>query len=80
MEIVKILGIGLISVCLIIIMKQYKPEFTIYISLIAGILILAFTFNKLSGIISLLQNYSDNHMLLAYSFSKKEKRYFCKKK
>ena len=59
MEIVKILGIGLISVCLIIIMKQYKPEFTIYISLIAGILILAFTFNKLSGIISLLQNYGN---------------------
>ena len=59
MEIVKILGVGLISVCLIIIMKQYKPEFTIYISLIAGILILLFTFNKLAGIINLLQNYGN---------------------
>ena len=35
MEIIKILGVGLISLVFIIILKQYKPEFTIYVSLIA---------------------------------------------
>ena len=40
MEIIKIIGIGLISLIIIILLKQYKPEFTIYISLLAGVLIL----------------------------------------
>ena len=40
MEIVQIIGIGLIALVLIIILRQYKPEFTIYISLIAGAIIL----------------------------------------
>lgn len=34
MEIVKIIGIGLTSLIIIIILRQYKPEFTVYISLI----------------------------------------------
>ncbi len=48
MEIVKILGIGLISVILIIIIKQYKPEFSVYISLIAGVLIILLIIDKLT--------------------------------
>lgn len=59
MEIVKIIGIGLIALILIIILKQYKPEFTIYVSLIAGALILTLIFSKISGIINLLSNLSD---------------------
>lgn len=54
MEIVKILGIGLVSVILIIIIKQYKPEFAVYISLIAGTLIILLIIDKLTGIIGLL--------------------------
>lgn len=41
---------------LIIILKQYKPEFVIYVSLLAGALILTLTFTKISGIIDLLTN------------------------
>lgn len=54
MEIIKILGIGLISVILIIIIKQYKPEFSVYISLIAGVIIILLIIDKLTGIIGLL--------------------------
>ena len=39
MDIVKIIGIGLIAVIIIVILKQYRPEFAMYASLIAGILI-----------------------------------------
>ncbi len=54
-EIVKIIGIGLISVILIIIIKQYRPEFAIYISLIAGVLILLLAMDKITSIIELLK-------------------------
>ena len=40
MEIIKIIGIGLVSLIIIILLKQYKPEFAMYISLLAGILII----------------------------------------
>ena len=56
MEIIKIIGIGLISLVIITIVKQYKPEFTIYVSLIAGCLILGLAFDKLADIINLLTN------------------------
>lgn len=48
MDIVKIIGIGLISLIIIILLKQYKPEFAIYVSIIAGILILVLVMDKLS--------------------------------
>ena len=58
MEIIKIIGIGLVALILIIILKQYKPEFVIYVSLIAGALILTLTFSKISGIIELINSLS----------------------
>ncbi len=39
MEIIKIIGIALIALIIIIIVKQYRPEFVMYVSLIAGALI-----------------------------------------
>ena len=57
-EVIKIIGIGLISLIIIIIIKQYKPEFAIYVSIIAGIVIIYLIFNKLEGIINLLKTIS----------------------
>lgn len=56
MEIIKIIGIGLISLIAIIIIKQYKPEFAVYISLMASILILTLAFDKLFDVVNLLKN------------------------
>lgn len=56
MDIIKIIGIGLISLVIIIIVKQYKPEFAVYVSLAASILILMLIFEKLSSIVGLLNN------------------------
>lgn len=58
-EIIKIIGIGLIALVIAIILKQYRPEYAIYISIIAGILILFLVMQKLSGIINLLKSISD---------------------
>lgn len=59
MDIVKILGIGLISVILITIIKQYKPEYTVYVSLVAGMLIILLVVDKLTGIVNLLKALSE---------------------
>ena len=59
MDIIKIIGIGLISLIIIVIVRQYKPEFTLYVSLLAGALILVFILDKIDGIINLLTNLSN---------------------
>lgn len=54
-DVIKIIGIGLLALIIIVILKQYKPEFAIYVSMIAGVLILVLAIQKLTGIINLLQ-------------------------
>ncbi len=56
MEVIKIIGIALIALVIIILLKQYKPEFAIYISMLTGVLILVFVIDDLSGIINLVQS------------------------
>lgn len=59
MDIIKIIGIGLISLIIIIIIKQYRPEFAIYISIITGVLIITFSMDRLTGIINILTTLSN---------------------
>ena len=54
--IIKIIGIGLVALIIIILLKQYKSEFAIYISLLAGVLILLLVMDQLTQVISLLQS------------------------
>ena len=59
MDIIKIIGIGLIALIIIIIVRQYKPEFTLYVSLLAGAIILLFLMDKIGGIVDLLTTLSN---------------------
>ena len=59
MEIVKIVGVGIVALIIIIVLKQYKPEFALYASIIAGIIILFLVMDKLYGVINLLINISN---------------------
>ena len=59
MDIIKIIGIGLTSLIIIVIVKQYSPEFVLYVSLAAGILILVMIMEKINSIISLLTTLSN---------------------
>ena len=54
MEIIKIIGIAFLAVIIILILKQYRPEFAMYTSIIAGALILFLSIGKLDGMIQLL--------------------------
>ena len=59
MDIIKIIGIAFLAVIIIVILKQYRPEFAIYASIIAGVLILVLASNTLSGIIDMIKNISN---------------------
>ena len=59
MDIIKIVGIGLIALIIIVIIKQYRPEFALYVSLMAGVLIIVFILDKMGAIIELLTNLSN---------------------
>ena len=56
MEIIKVIGLGITALVVIIILKQYKPEFEIYVSLAVGAIILFMVMDKLSSVITLLTN------------------------
>lgn len=58
MDIIKIIGVGLIAVIILVIIKQYKPEFSMYVSIIAGAIIIFMVLDKITGIITLLTNLS----------------------
>lgn len=69
MEIIKIIGIALIALIIIIMLKQYRPEYAIFISILTGILILFLVMDRLTGIINLIQSiqskYSINTQFIA---------------
>lgn len=56
MEIVKIVGVGLVATVLVILLKQYRPEFALYLSLAAGVLLFSMVIGKVASIVELLQN------------------------
>ena len=51
MDIVKLIGVALIALVIILILKQYKPEFVLYVELVAGIIILSMAFEQLEQIL-----------------------------
>lgn len=53
----------MIALITTVILKQYRPEFSIYISLLAGAIILAMIFSKLNGILQLIQKLSEKTMI-----------------
>lgn len=58
MELIKIIGIGFITVIITIILKEYKKDFAIYVILIGGALILYLSFDTLVTIVSFLKDLS----------------------
>ena len=58
-NVIKIIAIGFVALISIIIIKQYKSEFAIYISIVAGIIILYMIIDQLESIIDLLKSISE---------------------
>lgn len=56
MEIIKIVGIGIVATVLIVILKETRPEFALFISLLTGIVIFTMILGELSYVIETLNN------------------------
>ena len=59
MEIIKIIGIALIAVIMSIVLKENRPEYAIFISILTGVLILFLVMDRLTGIINLVESIQD---------------------
>jgi stage III sporulation protein AD len=59
MNITQIVAFGLVATFIIVLLKQYKSEYAIYASVIAGATLLFFAMNKVGTIINLLENLVD---------------------
>ena len=63
MEIIKIIGIAFIALIIIIMLKQYRPEYAVFISILTGVLILFLVMDKLTGIINLIKSIQDKYSI-----------------
>ena len=53
------IGIALIALIIIIMLKQYRPEYAIFISILTGVLILFLVMDRLTGIVNLIESIQD---------------------
>lgn len=59
MEIVQIVGVALVAICILVLLRQYRPEFVVHVSMVAGILIFWLLLPKLSAVLQLLQEFTN---------------------
>ncbi|MTI70183.1 MAG: stage III sporulation protein AD [Firmicutes bacterium] len=59
MEILQIVGIGLIATVLSVILRQEKPEFALQVSVVTGIIIFLFVITKLTYVVQVLNNLAE---------------------
>lgn len=69
MDILKIVGVGIIATTLSVVLKQQKPEFAIQISIVTGIVILSFVLEELSYVVRILEDLSRRANLDSLYFS-----------
>lgn len=56
MDILKIVGIGLLTLIITIILKEYKKDYAIYVVLAGGMIILLFSMDTISSVVGFIRN------------------------
>lgn len=69
MQILQIVGIGLVSTIIIIILRKQKPEIAVQVSIVTGIVIFMLLASRLTSIIELLDSYADRADIKPVYFS-----------
>lgn len=54
MEIVQVVGLGLIAALLVLILKEYRPEMAMQVSLVAGVIIMLLVLNQIVGAVNVI--------------------------
>ncbi len=60
MDIIKIIGIGFLTLIITIVLKEYKKEYYIYAVLVGGAIILFYSFDVIKEIIGFINEISNN--------------------
>lgn len=58
MEILQIVGLGMVVTILILVVKMQRPEIAVQISILTGVIVFMLIAGKLSAVIELLNNYT----------------------
>lgn len=61
MDALRITAVAIMAVCAVLVLKSYRPELAMMVGLIAGIVILAYGINMVSGIADLVNNLLDSY-------------------
>lgn len=69
MQMIQIVGIGLVATVLIIILRRQKPEIAVQVSIMTGVVIFMLLASKLSVVIDLLEDYADKAEIKPIYFS-----------
>lgn len=56
MDIIKIIIIGFVALIIVIILRQYRPEFAVFVSIVAGIIILIMISSRINYVISFVNS------------------------
>lgn len=59
MGVFKLIGIGIVVCVIVVIVKQIKPEFSIFIIIVSSIIMMVYIFNYFGDIIALFDNIVD---------------------
>lgn len=60
MDALKIVGVGFVTLIIVLILKEYKKEFATYAALIGGAVILLMSFETVRSIINFIKKISNN--------------------
>lgn len=69
MDIIQIVAIGIVSTIIIIVVKEYKPELAIQISIVTGLIIFASILGKINSVITVLKFYAAKADVEIFYFS-----------
>lgn len=58
MEVLQVLGLGIVATVIIVILKVQRPEIAVQISIVVGIMVFLIVLGKLSVVIEFLNNYT----------------------
>lgn len=59
MEILQIVGLGIVAVVIIVVLRAQKPEMAVQVSIVTGVVIFLLLASKLSAVLDLLEGYAD---------------------
>jgi stage III sporulation protein AD len=59
MEIIQIVGLGLVATVLALVIKEQKPLFAFLLAIVSGVIIFAYLIGKISSVIHILETLAD---------------------